>query len=101
LYGYARVSTDDQNLDLQHEALSAVGCEQIFDDRITGTARKASWAQRAMRACATGDVLVVWRLDRLGRSLGHLIEMLTRLRYAGIQFRSLMETIDTTTTDRS
>jgi DNA invertase Pin-like site-specific DNA recombinase len=97
LFGYARVSTDDQNLDLQHAALTAAGCVKIFDDRITGTARKRSGLARALKACGKGDVLVVWRLDRLGRSLGHLIEMLSELAGRGVQFRSLTEHIDTTT----
>ena len=91
LFGYARVSTDDQNLDLQHVALTAAGCAKIFEDRITGTARKRIGLARALKACAAGDVLVVWRLDRLGRSLAHLIELLTGLAARGVQFRSLSE----------
>ena len=97
LFGYARVSTDDQNLDLQHAALKAAGCAKIFEDRITGTARKRLGLARALKACAVGDVLVVWRLDRLGRSLAHLIELLTGLAARGVQFRSLSEHLDTTT----
>ena len=97
LYGYARVSTDDQNLDLQRSALEAAGCRQIFEDRVTGTARERSGLTRALKACDKGDVLVVWRLDRLGRSLGHLIELLSGLAERGVQFRSLSEAIDTTT----
>ena len=97
LFGYARVSTDDQNLDLQHTALKAAGCRRIFEDRITGTARKRSGMARALKICTAGDVLIVWRLDRLGRSLGHLIELLSGLAARGVQFRSLTEHIDTTT----
>jgi DNA invertase Pin-like site-specific DNA recombinase len=97
LFGYARVSTDDQNLDLQHTALKAAGCAKIFEDRITGTARKRLGLARALKACAAGDVLVVWRLDRLGRSLAHLIELLSGLAARGVQFRSLSEFLDTTT----
>ncbi len=97
LFGYARVSTDDQNLDLQHAALKAACCTKIFEDRITGTARKRAGLARALKTCAAGDVLVVWRLDRLGRSLGHLIELLTGLAARGVQFRSLTEHLDTTT----
>jgi DNA invertase Pin-like site-specific DNA recombinase len=98
LFGYARVSTDDQNLDLQRTALQAAGCAKIFEDRITGTARKRAGLARALKVCAAGDVLIVWRLDRLGRSLGHhLIELLTALAARGVQFRSLTESIDTTT----
>jgi len=70
LFGYARVSTDDQHLDLQHAALKAAGCTKIFEDRITGTARKRSGLTRALKICAAGDVLVVWRLDRARRQSG-------------------------------
>jgi DNA invertase Pin-like site-specific DNA recombinase len=97
LFGYARVSTDDQNLDLQRAALTVAGCRQIFEDRVTGTARHRSGLGRALKACAAGDVLVVWRLDRLGRSLARLIELLNELAARDVQFRSLSESIDTTT----
>ena len=83
--------------DLQHAALKAAGCTKIFEDRITGTARKRTGLDRALKICAPGDVLIVWRLDRLGRSLGHLIELLSSLAARGVQFRSLSESIDTTT----
>jgi len=68
-----------------------------IDDRITGAARKRTGLARALKACAAGDVLIVWRLDRLGRSLAHLIEFLPGLAAGGVQFRSLSESIDTTT----
>jgi DNA invertase Pin-like site-specific DNA recombinase len=97
LFGYARVSTDDQNLDLQRAALNAAGCRQIFEDRISGAARNRPGLTRAIKTCACGDVLIVWRLDRLGRSLPHLIELLTDLAKRGVEFRSLSEAIDTTT----
>ena len=96
LFGYARVFTDDQNLDLQCRKLKAAGCIQIFEDRATGT-RERIGLTRVLKACGDGDVLVVWRLDRLGRSLGHLIELLHDLAVRGVQFRSLSESIDTTT----
>jgi DNA invertase Pin-like site-specific DNA recombinase len=97
LIGYARVSTDDQNLDLQRQALREEGCSQIFEERAGGASQRRSGLDQALRACGQGDVLVVWRLDRLGRSLGHLIELLHNLSQRGIQFRSLYELIDTTT----
>jgi DNA invertase Pin-like site-specific DNA recombinase len=100
LFGYARVSTDEQNLDLQRAALKAAGCAKIFGDRITGTAQKRPGLARALKACAAGDVLIVWRLDRLGRSLAHLIEFLSGLAGRGVQFGSLSEQLDTTTADR-
>ena len=84
--GYARVSTLDQNLDLQEDALKAAGCEKMYTDKTGGT--------KAERA---GDRLVVWKLDRLGRSLRHLIETVTDLRDRGVGFQSLQEAIDTTT----
>jgi DNA invertase Pin-like site-specific DNA recombinase len=97
LIGYARVSTDDENLDFQRQALKAAGCRQIFEDRATGALRERNGLARALKGCGAGDVLVVWRLDRLGRSLGHLIELLHDLASRGVEFRSLSEAIDTTT----
>ncbi len=81
----------------QHAALKAAGCTKIFEDKITGTARKRTGLARALKICAAGDVLIVWRRDRLGRSLGHLIELLSGLAARGVQFRSLTKSIDTTT----
>src|SRR3954464_6670964 len=97
LIGYARVSTDDQNLDLQRDALQKVGCEQIFTDRVSGTKASRPGLSEALSHLRAGDTLVVWRLDRLGRSLRHLIDTVTELQERGVGFRSLQESIDTTT----
>ena len=98
LVGYARVSTEDQNLDLQRQALLATGCEGIYEDHgVSGLARRRPRLDAALAEIVPGDVLVVWRLDRLGRSLSHLIETIDRLGKAGVGFRSLTEAIDTTT----
>jgi Enterobacteriaceae phage serine recombinase len=95
--GYARVSTEDQNLDMQRQALQQAGCERIFEDTISGAARKRSGLNRAMRSLKGKDVLVVWKLDRLGRSLPHLIDLLGVLGKRNVEFHSLSENIDTTT----
>jgi len=96
LIGYARVSTDDQNLALQRDALSAAGCERVFEDQgISGTTRVRPGLDSALTVLASGDVLVVWKLDRLGHSLPHLIDTLAALGERGIGFRSLSEAIDT------
>lgn len=95
--GYARVSTEEQNLDLQRQALEAAGCEKIFEDHgVSGAATERPGLAAALAASGNGDMLVVWKLDRLGRSLPHLIDVITGLRDAGIGFRSLQEQIDTT-----
>jgi DNA invertase Pin-like site-specific DNA recombinase len=95
--GYARVSTDDQNLDLQRDALEKAGCEQIFTDTVSGTKARRSGLEQALSHLREGDTLVVWRLDRLGRSLRHLIDTVTSLQEKGVGFKSLSESIDTTT----
>jgi DNA invertase Pin-like site-specific DNA recombinase len=96
--GYARVSTDEQNLRLQLDALHGAGCERIYrDDGISAVARERPGLKRALRRLKPGDVLIVWKLDRLGRSLGHLIEVITGLKDNEVGFRSLSEAIDTTT----
>jgi DNA invertase Pin-like site-specific DNA recombinase len=95
--GYARVSTTDQNTDLQLEALKRAGCEQIFEDQVSGAVKKRPGLEKALAVVDAGDVLVVWRLDRLGRSLPHLIEVIAELGDRGAGFRSLTESIDTTT----
>lgn len=95
--GYARVSTHDQNLDLQKDALEKVGCEKIFVDEISGTVAKREGLEKAKEILRKGDVLIVWRLDRLGRSIRDLIDWVTRLEEEGIGFKSLQESIDTTT----
>src|SRR5918998_484036 len=95
--GYARVSTDDQNLDLQQDALQKVDCELIFTDTVSGTKARRPGLEQALSHLRAGDTLVVWRLDRLGRSLRHLIDTVTDLQERGIGFKSLQESIDTTT----
>lgn len=95
--GYARVSTVEQNTDLQHQALKAAGCEQIFEDHLSGTTQKRPGLDQALELIGAGDVLVVWRLDRLGRSLPHLIEVIGAIGDRNAGFRSLTESIDTTT----
>src|SRR3954453_21025525 len=97
LIGYARVSTDEQNLDLQRDALTKAGCEQIYTDRVSGTKDNRPGLTAALSHLRQGDTLVVWRLDRLGRSLRHLIDTVTTLQERGIGFKSLQESIDTTT----
>lgn len=96
--GYARVSTDDQTPALQLDALKAAGCERLFTDRgVSGAARGRPALGEALAALKSGDVLVVWRLDRLGRSLSDLIALTGELKARGCGFRSLSESIDTTT----
>lgn len=97
LIGYARVSTDEQNLDLQRDALHKANCEQIYTDRVSGTKAERKGLTEALSHLRKGDTLVVWRLDRLGRSLRHLIDTVTDLQERGIGFKSLQESIDTTT----
>src|SRR3712207_5435815 len=97
LIGYARVSTHDQTLDLQLDALRQAGCEQFFTDTVSGGAVERQGLEDAYSHLRKGDTLVVWRLDRLGRSLRHLIQTITELHSQGIGFRSLTEQIDTTT----
>jgi DNA invertase Pin-like site-specific DNA recombinase len=95
LIGYARVSTDDQNLNLQHDALKNAGCERIFDDQITGSKIQRPGLEAAMAFAREGDVFVILRLDRLSRSLKDLIEMVALLDSRKIGLRSLHESIDT------
>ena len=97
LIGYARISTDDQDLALQRDALTAVGCDRIFDDTMSGARAERPGLTEALAFCRAGDTLVVWRLDRLGRSLTNLIELMTVLEGREIGFRSFSEQIDTTT----
>lgn len=98
LIGYARISTDEQNLAMQLDALRLAGCHQVFcDEGISGAATERRALNDALASLSAGDVLVVWKLDRLGRSLAHLIQITTRLEAEGVGFRSLSEAIDTTT----
>ncbi len=97
LVGYARVSTQDQNLDLQIDALKAAGCEKIFIEKASGAQRDRPELQAAIEYARHGDTLVVWKLDRLARSIKQLIETIEGLGGRSIGFRSLTEAIDTTT----
>ncbi|MGH6802708.1 MAG: recombinase family protein [Methyloceanibacter sp.] len=97
LIGYARVSTEDQKLDLQQRALRAAGCRRIYEDRVSGVAAHRPGLEDALAALRPGDVLAVWKLDRLGRSLPHLIEIIRQVGEKKAGFRSLSESIDTTT----
>ncbi len=97
LIGYTRVSTNDQNLDLQQDALKEVGCERLFTDTASGTKTARPGLTAALKECRAGDTLVVWKLDRLGRSLPHLVETVRDLVARGSGFKSLQENIDTTT----
>ena len=95
--GYARVSTTDQDAQLQHDALTAAGCYRIFTDTASGALQTRPELDKLLDQLRPGDTLVVWRLDRLGRSIRHLIDQLSELQDRGIEFRSLQENIDTTT----
>ena len=97
IIGYARVSTDDQNLDAQTDALKAAGAERIFADKISGTARTRPELERLLEQLRDGDVVVVTKYDRLARSLHDLLDIVKAVQEAGAGFRSLAEDIDTTT----
>jgi DNA invertase Pin-like site-specific DNA recombinase len=98
LIGYARVSTTDQNLALQKEALEKAGCERIYEDTISGTRAERPGLTKALEMLRSGDTLVVWKLDRLGRSVKNLIALVGEINTNGIHFRSLTDSIDTGTT---
>jgi DNA invertase Pin-like site-specific DNA recombinase len=95
--GYARVSTQDQTLNLQQDALTKAGCTKIFTDTASGAKTERIGLEESLNYVRKDDTLVVWRLDRLGRSLPHLIATMTDLEERGIGFKSLTENIDTTT----
>src|SRR5437763_7150008 len=97
LIGYARVSTNEQTLDLQKDALEKIGCTKIFSDVVSGAKTERKGLEEALDYVREGDTLVVWRLDRVGRSLKHLIETITNLNNRKIGFKSITENIDTTT----
>jgi DNA invertase Pin-like site-specific DNA recombinase len=97
LIGYARISTTDQTFALQQDALKAAGCEKIFTDTASGSRTDRPGLSVALEFVRAGDTLVVWRLDRLGRSLVHLIQSIKDLHGRGVQFKSLQEQLDTGT----
>ena len=97
LIGYARVSTQDQNLELQTEALQEAGCKKIFKDRASGSRAERLGLAQARENLRAGDTLVVWKLDRLGRSVKQLVNLVGELQQNGIQFKSLTDSIDTGT----
>jgi DNA invertase Pin-like site-specific DNA recombinase len=97
LIGYARISTHEQTLNLQQDALEKAGCTKIFMDTASGAQTERKGLEQALTYVRKGDTFVVWRLDRLGRSLPHLITTMTDLEERGIGFKSLTENIDTTT----
>ena len=97
LIGYARISTADQTHALQRDALTAAGCEKIFTDTASGSRTDRPGLAQALNFARAGDTLVVWRLDRLGRSLAHLIETVRAMQHRGVHFKSLQEQLDTAT----
>src|SRR4249919_990377 len=97
LLGYARVSTIDQNLALQRDALNEAGCGKIFTEQMSGAVTDRPAFHDALEFARSGDTLIVWKLDRLARSMKQLIETVETLRVRGIGFRSLTEALDTTT----
>ena len=97
LIGYARVSTNDQNLDLQTDALKKASCEKLYCDKISGVKADRPGLTQALEVARAGDTLVIWRLDRLGRSIKDLIQISETLKARSIALKSLQEGIDTTT----
>lgn len=95
--GYARVSTYEQNLDLQLDALKNEGCEHLFSDKVSGVKAKKPNFNKLLEYARAGDTIVVWKLDRLGRSTVQLIELVEELKQRGVHLKSLQESIDTTT----
>lgn len=93
--GYARVSTQDQNLALQRDALAAAGCERVYEDVASGAGVHRPGLERAMDMLRQGDTFVVWKLDRLGRGVKHLVDLVAALQARGVQFASLTDGIDT------
>ena len=97
-YGYARVSTDDQNADMQRAALKKAGCKETFtDEGISGATAKRPALRRCFKELQRGDTLIVWKLDRLGRSVADLDDLMQQLEKRGVHFRSLTEEINTAT----
>lgn len=97
IYGYARVSTGDQTTDLQKDALAKAGCDRIFTDVASGAKAHRPEFDHMLDLLREGDTVVVWKLDRLGRSMQNLVDLMTMFDERGVQFRSLTESIDTST----
>jgi|ERR1700691_623574 len=97
LIGYARVSTQDQNLESQREALTKAGCQKVFEDKVSGTRADRPGLAKALEMMREGDTLVVWKLDRLGRSVKQLVDLVGELHKKAVQFKSLTDAIDTGT----
>jgi DNA invertase Pin-like site-specific DNA recombinase len=97
LIGYARVSTLDQGPDLQRDALAKAGCQKIYEDKISGTRAARPGLEQALEMLREGDTLVVWKLDRLGRSVRQLVDLVAELHKRDVQFKSLTDSIDTST----
>ncbi|MGC5888002.1 recombinase family protein [Ralstonia pseudosolanacearum] len=95
LIGYARVSTQDQNLDLQRQALAQAGCQKVLEDTSSGARADRAGLAQALDHLREGDTLVVWKLDRLGRSVKQLVDLVSLLHTRGVQFKSLTDAIDT------
>lgn len=94
---YARVSTQDQSLDLQTEALTRAGHQRVFEDKISGSRAERPGLTKPLEMLCEGDTLVVWKLDRLGRSIKNLVDLVSELHKLGVQFKSLTDSIDTVT----
>ena len=97
LVGYARVSTHDQNLALQLAALNSIGCKKIYQDQMSGAKNNRPGLQLALEVLRKGDTLVVWKLDRLGRTVKELIDLVNQLHQNGIHFKSITDSVDTST----
>ena len=97
LIGYARVSTQDQSVELQRDALAKAGCKKVFTDKISGAQAERPGLSKALEILCDGDTLVVWKLDRLGRSVKNLVDLVGELAQQGVHFKSLTDSIDTTT----
>ncbi|MFT6742483.1 MAG: DNA invertase Pin-like site-specific DNA recombinase [Paraglaciecola sp.] len=96
-FGYARVSTKDQSLNLQEDALTKSGCEKIYSEHISGAKSDRPELEKLIQQLRDGDIIVVWKLDRLGRSLRDLVNLISRFQDMGVGFKSLQDNIDTTT----
>jgi len=97
LIGYARLSTQDQNLELQREALTRAGCQKVFEDKVSGTRAERPGLAKVLEMLRDSDILVVWKLDRLSRSVKQLVDLVGELHKQGVQFKSLTDSIDTGT----